>query len=404
MELDDDSRRARRSIALTTGLEPPRSGVDLRRRFSTWWWPATQMSMGAALAWFLADRLLASPGGYAPITAIVAMGLGRERRLWRSVVLVGGLLLGTAVAELAGAVFGIGWWQVGLILGASGLLAGLLFNKELAVTYATINAVVLHGLPGDEGWVPTRLLDGLIGVVAALVVTFGIAPSRPYRQLADRLSAVADRAVDGLETAARELRRAPAERRRRAAGDASSRIDDELQRVSGTVDHSLDLVRWAPIRRRSRDEVERLVASSWPLAVALTTASTVVRLCDRAVANDVVVHEELLHGVERAASAIRGLTTAIIDARPPDEPVADECRSVLDSVLSEPADRAVVIAIQEEVRGLLDDLIVIADDLTPGNPTPLEDAAATRSATVGQIRFGGAARERDESTGNLDGP
>ncbi len=350
------------------------------------------MALAAGLAWLLSHTLLDSPGSYAPITAIVAMGLGRERRIWRSVVLIGGLLLGTLVAELAGQVLGVGWWQVGMVLGVSGLLAGLLFDKELAVTYATINAVVLYGLPGSEGWLPTRVLDGIVGVGAALVVTFGIAPSRPRRQLAARLRRVADRAADGLESAAQALRSEIDDRRPDAVRTASARIDQELQRVSGTVEHALDLARWAPIRRPDADAVERLVESSSALVDALTTASTVVRLADRAVVNDAAVGEDLVGGVERAATAIRTLVDDIVAERRPADAVVDDCRSAVDALLSEPADRAVVIAIQEEVRGLLDDLIDIAQDLAVDDSAGFAQSVSTREATIDGVRFGRAAR------------
>jgi uncharacterized membrane protein YgaE (UPF0421/DUF939 family) len=385
-------RRPRRPVAEAAGVEPPRDLDELRRRFSTWWWPATQMAMAAGLAWLLANTLLESPAGYAPITAVVAMGLGRERRIWRSVVLIGGLLLGTVVAEIAGHALGVGWWQVGIVLGASGLLAGLLFDRDLAVTYATINAVVLYGIPGSHGWLPTRVIDGLLGVAAALVVTFGVAPSRPHRQLAGRLRTVAGQAADGLELAAEALRSDLDERRPDAVRAASARIDRELQRVPGTVEHALDLARWAPIRRLDADAVERLVVSSSALVDALTTASTVVRLTDRALVNDATVGDRLLDGVGLTASAIRTLVDDIVTERRPDDGVGEECREAIDALMSEPEDRAVVIAIQEEVRGLLDDLIDIADDLSMDGSAPFAESVSTRGATIDGVRFGRAAR------------
>lgn len=350
------------------------------------------MALAAALAWALSQVLLDAPGGYAPITAIVAMGLGRERRIWRSVVLVGGLLLGTIVAEVAGFVFGIGWWQVGLILGVSGLVAGLLFDKELAVTYATINAVVLYGIPGSEGWLPTRVLDGMLGVAAALVVTYVVAPSRPHRKLAARLRAVAIRAADGLELATRALRSDDDEISPDMVREAAAGIDHELQRVSGTIEHALDLARWAPIRRRNIDEVDDLVESSSPLVDALTTASTIVRLAHRALTNDAAVGERLLDGVDLASTAIRTLVDDIIAERRPDDAVADDCRHAVDALLTEPEDRAVIIAIQEEVRGLLDDLIDIGDGLMAKGSDALADVASTDEASTDGKRFGSAAR------------
>lgn len=380
-------------MAVAAQVEPPRGAQDLADRFATWWWPATQMAMAAAIAWMASNVLLEAPGGYGPITAIVAMGLGRERRIWRSVVLVAGLLLGTGVAEVAGFALGVGWWQVGIIIGLSGLLAGLLFDRELAVTYATINAVVLHSTPGAEGWVPTRLLDGMLGVLAALVVTFGIAPSRPHRELARRLRTVTDRAAEGLELAAEMLRRDVGERLPSEVRQAATNIDHELARVSGTVDHALDLARWAPLRRRRLHDVEVLVESTSSLVEALTTASTIVRLADRAIVNGAVVGDELPSGIDRAAAAIRPLLDAVIRGYQPDRTVVDDCHEALEGLLSEPSDRAVVIAVQEEVRGLLDDVIDIADRCGSGSDDVATDVS-TRGATTDGVRFGDTARRR----------
>jgi uncharacterized membrane protein YccC len=350
------------------------------------------MGVAAALAWSLAQLLLDAPGGYAPITAIVAMGLGRERRIWRSVMLLGGLLLGTAVADVAGSAFGLGWWQVGLVLGATAILAGLLFDRELAVSYATINAVVLNGIPASDGWVPTRLLDGALGVAAALVVTYGVVPSRPHHQLAGRLRRLGVRAADGLEFAAEGLRSDVDDRRPDLVSDAAARIDHELQRVPETVQYALDLARWAPIRRRNSERVEGLVELSWPLVDALTTASTIVRLAHRALLNDVTVGDGLLDGVDRAATAVRVLVEDIIAERRPDDGVVDECRESLRAVLADRADQAVVIAIQEEVRGLLADLIAIADELTSTGSAVLAEAVSTHEAADNGTRFGSSAR------------
>jgi hypothetical protein len=201
------------------------------------------------------------------------MGLGRERRISRSVVLLSGLVLGTAVADVAGSAFGLGWWQIGVVLGVTAVLAGLLFDRELAVTYATINAVVLNGIPASDGMVadpPARRR-------AREWPQRSLSPTESYHHAhiassPGRLRTLAVRAADGLELAADELRSDADDRRpavvRDAAASGSTR---ELQRVPGTVEYALDLARWAPIRRRDAGRVEDLVDSSSPLVDALTT-------------------------------------------------------------------------------------------------------------------------------------
>src|SRR5690606_22204712 len=139
-----------------------------RRRARAWGWPAVQMGLAAALAWWAAGHLAGNAASYAPITAIVALGLGRERRIGRSALMVGGLFLGVVLAELATTLLGVGWWQIGLCMTLAAIAAGIVIGHDLAVTYAAINAVVLLTTPGSDGWMPSRVIAGLVGIAVAL--------------------------------------------------------------------------------------------------------------------------------------------------------------------------------------------------------------------------------------------
>ena len=165
------------------------------------------MGVAAALAWLLAGLLVDDAAGYAPIVAIGALGLGRERRLGRSALMLAGLFLGVVSAEVAGPVIGRGWWQIGLMLALTALVAGAVVDRELAVTYASINVIVLVTIPGQEGWVPDRMIAGLAGIIVAVAVMLLLLPPRPVAIVRRRLERATHSSVEALEATARALER-----------------------------------------------------------------------------------------------------------------------------------------------------------------------------------------------------
>lgn len=349
----------RRAVDAVAAFRPPRTRRDLTDRLSRWVWPSVQMGVAAAVSWLASTWVFGDAVGYAPITAIVAMGLGRERRIGRSIVLVSGLVVGIAVAEVAARIVGIGWWQVGLILGISAVVAGIVFDVQLAVTYAAINAVVLFGTPGNEGWLPDRAVDGVIGVASAFLVTYVLVPPRPDAEIAVRMRKVTGVAVDALGGAARLLADPDGDDREIARAGAR-RVDAELARLPGTVDHGLDVVRFAPLRWSRRDRVDRLASAAADLGSVVTTASTIVRLTDRALVDGVEVDRSLAEATDSAATVLDALVSAVTDETDDAAAVA-HAHDAIDRFVEQPSDRGVSIALREEVHGLLHDLARFAD-------------------------------------------
>lgn len=361
----------------------------VRRRTRAWTWPALQMGVAAALAWWTAGHLAGNAASYAPITAIVALGLGRERRLGRSALLVGGMFLGVVFAELATALIGIGWWQIGVCMTLAAIVAGVLLGRDLAVTYAAINAAVLLITPGNDGWLPSRLIAGIVGVAVALVVLLLIAPARPVHLVKRRLGRAADRARQVLDATAHSLTHGLSDDDptgdERPLLELARRLDAEIEQSHATVDQARELVRWSLWRRSDADEVERLRRVAHDLRPALRTASTIARLGDRAVLLGISAPEPIGEAMYEAGATLRLLTLELLDDVPPDGDDTGSAATVVERLMSTEVDRAVLIALKEEVRGLLSDLTDLVDsmfDSAPAEPSTL------RTATVGTIEYG----------------
>lgn len=379
-------------------FEISRTTDEFARRTRRWAWPAVQMGLAASIAWALAHQIAGDAAGYAPITAIAALGLGRERRLGRSSLLVGGLLLGVVAAEIVTPIIGSGWWQIGVLMALSALAAGAVIGHELAVTYATINAVVLLTTPGSDGWIPSRLIAGLTGIGAALAVMLLVLPPRPVRLVSRRLRRAAQRASDALEETAGALRDSSTHDQPSSEehGDGrrllalARRLDDEIEQSHSTVDQACELVRWSPWRRRRADDVGRLADVAHDLRPALRTASTIARLGDRAVVNSVTASDALADEIGRAAAVVVELTDALIADDATDGTNADigtDLSGLIDQVVAAPDDHAIVIALQEEIRGLLDDLADVVSDHVDG--VEISVGYNSEQATGTGVSFGG---------------
>lgn len=347
------------------------------------------MGTAAAIAWWIARQAAGNAASYAPITAIVALGLGRERRLGRSALLTSGLLLGVVAAEVATAVLGVGWWQVGLCMTAAAVVAGALIGRDLAVTYAAINAVVLLTTPGSGGWFPSRVVAGLVGVATALTVMLLVAPARPVDLVRRRLGRATERADDALTAAADALADGLDEREpdgdEGRLVDLARRLDDEIEQSHATVAQARELVRWSPWRRSDADEIGRLDAMARGLRPELRTASTIARLADRAVALGVDAPEPITTAMRRAGSTLRSFTRHLVDDTPPDTDDVTATSDLVDRLMEAEVEHATLVALKEEVRGLLSDLDHVVDHLFDDAP---EVPDHVRAATVGHIEYG----------------
>jgi hypothetical protein len=94
-----------------------------------------QCSITAGLAWLLASQL---PGHklpfFAPVAAIITLGLSFGRRLRRAVEVAIGVAVGVAVGDLWLALFGTGVWQIIAVTAIAMSLATLLGAGQLMMT------------------------------------------------------------------------------------------------------------------------------------------------------------------------------------------------------------------------------------------------------------------------------
>lgn len=290
----------------------PRPGIERVRESA----PAVlQIVIAATAAFAFAHYALGHPVPLLAATVTVSsLGLVRDARPRRVLETVVGMIVGILIAELMVLVAGVGWWQLAITLTASLIVARFLSAQPGFAIAAAIQSAIVMVIPASVPFL--RLIDGIIGGVAALLVT-ALVPRRPLRAATREgaaLLAAFDNAVATLVQALRRGDRVRAERGLEKARALQPLVDD--WRVS--LESGMAIARISPFLRRERCELERQERVRAHLDLASRNlrviARRVVYLCDDRQARPVAA--DLLAELAAGARLI-GESLADISFEPP---------------------------------------------------------------------------------------
>src|SRR3954465_3541684 len=155
------------------GEAAERSRLSLRERLGrlpSAWRTVVQAVLATFSAWTLAHEVIGPPRPFfAPIAAIVTLGVTLGQRTRRAVEVAVGVTVGIAVADLLVLLIGSGTWQLLVIVMLAMASAILLGSGTLLVTQAAASAVLVVTLspPDLHGISFARSLHAARGAVAA---------------------------------------------------------------------------------------------------------------------------------------------------------------------------------------------------------------------------------------------
>ena len=214
--------------------------------------PIVQCGLAAGGAWLVAFNLIGHERPFfAPIAAVISLGVSLANRLQRAAELVVGVSLGVLVGDLLISVIGSGWWQITLVVTLA--VAGAVFANggTLLVNQAGASAVLVATLlpPGQAGGIDRcvdALIGGLVGVlVAAVIPSDPVAPvRRTSRTLLDELAAVLRGVADALRDRDADAALSALERARR-----TQPLIDSLR---GALHGGREVTTVSPLHRRRR--------------------------------------------------------------------------------------------------------------------------------------------------------
>jgi len=337
-----------------------------------------QATLAATIAWLIATELVghAQPF-FAPVSAMITLGLTQGERGRRAAEVVLGVTLGIAVADLLVTGLGAGWWQLALVVSLSMSVALLLGSGQMFAQQAAVSAALVATLQPPEGTFEfARALDALVGGSVALAVSALVLPADPRRIVREaaapvlaELAAVLDDVAGALESRDRA--------RVQAALDRGRAIDELARSLDEALVVGRETARLAPPRRSALGTVDVYAGAAAQIDLAVRNVRVLARGARRAIDLDENVPPEVSDALRELATAVRALGDALAER---DDPAA----------VREPALRAAGQAtlVLERTGNLSVSVIVgqvrsTAVDLMRGSGMSYEEAAsAVRDAVA----------------------
>jgi uncharacterized membrane protein YgaE (UPF0421/DUF939 family) len=312
------TERSRRDELLEQAAEASRAGLRTRReRIVANARPILHSAVAAALAWLVATEVVGhSKPFFAPIAAVITLGLTIGERRRRAVELALGVSVGIAIADALVAAIGTGTWQIGLVVALAMVAAALVGGGSLLASQAGASAVLVATLQPPDGGVDFgRALDALVGSGVALVVSSLLLPLHPMRLLRESAMPV----LDDLEDALRQIADALATRTPEAA-DAALRtvaradgVHDQLVQTLGTAG---EVARLSPQRRGALGGLDRYAAAVGQLGRVVEDARALARGASRAISVGDSVPPEAIEAIGELVACLHAMADYLEGGQP----------------------------------------------------------------------------------------
>jgi Fusaric acid resistance protein-like len=338
-------RLGRRTELLEQAAEVSRAGLRTRRnRVLSTARPILQSAVAAALAWLVATEVVGHDQAFfAPIAALITLGLTVGERIQRAVEIAIGVAVGIAVADALVAAIGSGTWQIAVVVGLAMLAATLIGGGPLLASQAGVSAVLVATLqPPDGGFDFNRFLDALVGGGVALVVGTLVLPVNPLRLVRESTGPLLDQLAATMEEIGGAL-----EARDAAAADAAlaavGHVDALHDRMHAAFEAAGDAARLSPGRRGTLRALERYAVAAGELGLAVENVRALARGVIRAINLDDAVPPEAVEAIRALADSARTLGAYLEggDSAPARE-AATRAAGLANSVLEETSNLSAV--------------------------------------------------------------
>jgi len=319
-------------------------------------WHIAQCAVAAALAWALARYLIGHPTPFfAPVAAIVSLGLGYGRRLRRVAEVTVGVALGVLIGDVFAHVFGAGPWQVLVVVALAMSIAVLLDASQLLVTQAGVQSAIITTLAPTPQVGFGRWLDAVCGGVVALVVA-AVVPRTPLRRPRIAAARVLQDMSGWLEEAAYAVRERDVDRTY-AVLDRARDSDDRISDVRQAADDGLSAATSSPWRRGHRADMREVGRLVVPLDRAVRNTRVLLRRITVVVRRGEDLPDATLRLLDDLAATTATLAGDVERKRPPHgsrEGLVEVARRSSDIPIGTSLSADVVLA---QVRSVVVDLL-----------------------------------------------
>lgn len=279
--------------------------------------PIVQSALSAGLAWTVATLVIGHQHPFfAPIAAVVCLGVSLGQRLRRVGELVVGVSVGVGVGDALIGWIGSGPWQIALVVGLAMSAAVLLDGGSVIALQAGSSAVLVATLlPPSAGGGFDRMIDALTGGLVGLAVA-ALLPANPVTVAQRQAKALTGRLSGALRSIAAAITEKDAVK---AAGvlaelrTTQTAIDD----YKAALQTGSEIAKIAPIRWRSKDELSRYQAVAGPVDYAIRNTRVLARRAMAALKAEEEIPEGVPDVLEEYADAVDCLRAELEKGKEP---------------------------------------------------------------------------------------
>ncbi|HEY5853050.1 MAG TPA: FUSC family protein [Aldersonia sp.] len=293
--------------------------------------PIVQCSVAAGIAWWVALDVLHHPRPFfAPIAAVVSLGVSMGARLRRSVELVVGVTVGIGVGDVLVYLIGTGPWQIALVVALAMAAAVTLDGGPIITVQAASSACLVATLlpPGGTAGID-RMVDALIGGLVGIAVV-AIVPTHPVRRARRAAAEILGVLAEALRLTADGLTEQQAAPIRAALSRVRS-TQGQIDALRADLKGGREISRISPLYWAARERLDQLAATADPLDNGVRNVRVLIRRALTVVNDDEILDPRLVDEVEKLAHAVDVLRAMML-ADPGDKPDAAEAARLLRSV------------------------------------------------------------------------
>lgn len=293
------------------------SRTSMRTRFERLrlaWRSLIQVGLAAMLALLVAQEVLghAKPF-FAPVAAIITLGVTVGKRGRRAAELALGVAVGIAIADVILAAIGRGPVQLGVVVLLAMGAAVFLGSGQILANQAAVSAVLVATVSQSaSSHSSDRFIDALVGGGIGLLVHALVLPADPIRMVRREADPVLDELAMTLERVAEAIERRDHELAERALTRARG-LDALEARFEEAVSVSRETARFAPSRRRALGQVDFYAQAAAQVDLAIRNVRVLARAAVRGVRLDENMPREVALAVRELAEAVRALRSALED-------------------------------------------------------------------------------------------
>jgi uncharacterized membrane protein YgaE (UPF0421/DUF939 family) len=276
--------------------------------------PVVQTALAASGAWLVARDVLGHPRPFfAPVAAVITLGLAVGRRRRRAVEMAIGVAVGIGVADALVIVIGTGTIQIAVVVAIAMAAAILLGGGTLLATQAATSAVLVATLqPPSGGFSFERSVDALTGGIVALLVATVVLPVDPVRLVRRAIGPVLDGLAHALEVVAGALETRDIDAAEEALVLARA-TEPDLAALRDALAAAHESARLSLRPARARERLERYSTLAAQVQLAVYNVRVLARGAVRAISLGDTTPPVLTHAIRRLADAVHALNGAFDD-------------------------------------------------------------------------------------------